>query len=724
MLIHLLLACAALAMRFAVLDFQDASTQPGYEALGTGLQSMLTTDLAVAPGLTVVERARLAEIREEIALGSSGAVDPATAAEVGRLSGASHLVTGTTAVVGDEMRIDARLFDTATGEVVLARAVQGEREAFFELEKELASALLVAVEVDLAPRERAELSRIHTADWEAFSDFSSGIRLFDQERYDEAVAALQRATDRDDRFELARLTLEDYEEIISEMGARADALEVTRAEQQRLERLAEAAEEAAVLARLVELTQLQGNQHRRQRLTALYLLAVSYANIGTNQGKLHRLRATEDRFAMARAGDVYARRYVAEARQLWPAVPLLLGQGQHYGGLPESVEEFDEGLAWAEKRLWDSGLDHPENRRSYLWGASRYPRDTARLLHLDASQELDLREELLDKAMELGLEDYQREDLVEALWKEQRRLLRLDESTAGLRRLASGTENEHALRGFKEEIERNRDLVGLLEEAESGAPLREWLMGSTWSHGPKIKAAREHFLTARTDAEGLRELHKLRKLDDEDYVLVGEVPVWAHQSHFYLSTGPRSDPRRASSLRYHRASTSDDPDPLLLLEGVPRKEARVSLVVDWRVSEDFWSREEASGQPAVLVLLGAVDVDCAKQRDPVTDQSVLARPMRSLAVRLGGGKVELLRIVEVERGSWDRKQRFDEEVLGKGSYRDARVLEVDLSARGSEVVVEVNGKRSRFTGVELEQGFLGLRFEGTGHVEVSGLGIR
>ena len=112
----LLSASDALAsdVRLAVLEFADASSEEAYGDLGKGLQSMLTTDLSNVPDTDMVERARLQEILSELELGESGKVAPATAAKIGQLSGATHLVDGSYTVVGENMRLDARLVEIGT----------------------------------------------------------------------------------------------------------------------------------------------------------------------------------------------------------------------------------------------------------------------------------------------------------------------------------------------------------------------------------------------------------------------------------------------------------------------------------------------------------------------------------------------------------------------------------------------------------------------------------
>src|SRR5262245_41804324 len=106
-------------LRVAVMDFTPAATASEFDALGAGLQSMITTDLGEVPSIVLVERARLKDIQAELHLASSGAVDKATAARIGSLAGASHLLVGSFTVVGGRMRLDARIFVVGSGEIVL-----------------------------------------------------------------------------------------------------------------------------------------------------------------------------------------------------------------------------------------------------------------------------------------------------------------------------------------------------------------------------------------------------------------------------------------------------------------------------------------------------------------------------------------------------------------------------------------------------------------------------
>lgn len=219
------LACAAAAparaqktpLRLAVMDFQPASTAPDYDALGVGLQSMITTDLASVPAFTLVERARLKDVVAELHLGASGLVDKATAAKIGSLAGATHLLTGSFTVVGDKMRIDARLFTVATGEIVAAEKMEGAATTFFDLEKALVKRVVDAVGVKLTRAQKGELQKPATTDLEAFQKYSQGLVAADAKQLDEAVADMQAAVARDPGFTLAATHLADFQRLLASL---------------------------------------------------------------------------------------------------------------------------------------------------------------------------------------------------------------------------------------------------------------------------------------------------------------------------------------------------------------------------------------------------------------------------------------------------------------------------------------------------------------------------
>ncbi len=73
-------------------------------------------------GLQIIERAQLQTILAELGLGLTGAIDANTTREIGRIHGVDSLIIGSITVVGDRLRIIARMISTETGTVFAAAA--------------------------------------------------------------------------------------------------------------------------------------------------------------------------------------------------------------------------------------------------------------------------------------------------------------------------------------------------------------------------------------------------------------------------------------------------------------------------------------------------------------------------------------------------------------------------------------------------------------------------
>jgi TolB-like protein len=88
-------------------------------------------------GLEIVERTQLDTLIEELKLGASGLLNPETTKRLGNLSGVGSLTVGTITVIGDTVRINARLIATDTGKAISAAAVDVPKvEAVSELLKQ------------------------------------------------------------------------------------------------------------------------------------------------------------------------------------------------------------------------------------------------------------------------------------------------------------------------------------------------------------------------------------------------------------------------------------------------------------------------------------------------------------------------------------------------------------------------------------------------------------
>jgi TolB-like protein len=213
----LLIALAAKPLTVSVMPFDNRTGAPEYDVLEKGLAEMLLTDLSAASGLTLVERARLNDLIGELKLQRSALFDPATVQKVGRLAGATHLVTGQLLKVDPELRVDVRLVEVATGKVLFGANVTGKPDRLFELEQELVSRFL-----DGLGQRGVLAGRSGPKKLETLLAYSQALAQVDDGQLKEASQSLAAVMKTDSEFRLAK---ERYAEILRrlrEAGARRE----------------------------------------------------------------------------------------------------------------------------------------------------------------------------------------------------------------------------------------------------------------------------------------------------------------------------------------------------------------------------------------------------------------------------------------------------------------------------------------------------------------------
>lgn len=120
------------AKTVAVIPFASSGEIDASDELGASIASIFTAYLAMGdPALIkVVERASLDSILAEQRLSVSGFIDDASAVEIGRLTGASHLLMGDIALDSNTVFLTVALRDVATGEVTHPDVSSAPRDAY------------------------------------------------------------------------------------------------------------------------------------------------------------------------------------------------------------------------------------------------------------------------------------------------------------------------------------------------------------------------------------------------------------------------------------------------------------------------------------------------------------------------------------------------------------------------------------------------------------------
>ncbi len=752
--------------RVAVLGFEDASTAQGYSALGKGLQSMLTTDLAKVPEIKLVERSRLEDVKAEIARSRGRAFDAKSAAKVGKLLGASHLLVGTFAGVGEDMRVDARLVGVKEADVVLAEQVAGERDAFFELEKDLAKKVIRALEVSFPARIRGEVAQLHTTDYQAFKRFSDGLERFDQGRYDEAIRALKDAARMDDRFALAKTTLGELEELREAIRQRKDV--VKEAEDAARER-ALSAEAQAIDAWLGKLERkaLKGKT-RADRVVARRILAS--AMLAEPRG-LKAWWDAIDRFAARRRGDAWARAFYDEAFKAWPASPLKLRDRLTFQAGHSYVEIFPlrpgRGLPDLDKhwtRLKKSWANDPVRRVTSGWefieGMARW----GRTLHSSRRAASHLTEDALRTVTHRWKSPHPAYDKTLASWRARQTIevaqrylhdLALDDAARVMAVLGRASKDSKVLaqvEGMVQAIALTKRRLGSKELKHprwSEEYFRQANLGPIGAHNVGVRldsilGQAEGYFGSEDSVRNHWQITKIRRLwhcSDTDYVLLGQTPVWARQQCERLLTGARPDPWQTDELRYElegresRMTTSDKRDydeehaiPSLLIAGSePVGDVAVRTALGFTPPPDhnhyrFSSRHKekpnlASPPRATAGLLfGARNIDAGTPMGWNDEPRAPEAPLRAWMLVVRADRLALVRLIETLEDGQHGSLAFEETAIAEvrlpGDLPEP--FDLELRVKGKRVEARAGSAHLEATLDARPSGFAGLYMGGVG----------
>lgn len=210
----------------AIAYFDNNTSSAELEPLRKGLADMLITDLANVASLQIVERDKLNQVMGELKLSQTKFIDPKTAQKLGKGLAAQLIMTGGYVISGDDMRIDIRIVEVTTGKVVTSDKVEGKKDDFFALEKDLVDLLIKTVDVKLSTSERSKLRSNATQSFDAWRKYSLGLDAKDRGDAEEARKQFQAALDADPSYRAAKTATERLQVIFQrDDAAKAAALD-------------------------------------------------------------------------------------------------------------------------------------------------------------------------------------------------------------------------------------------------------------------------------------------------------------------------------------------------------------------------------------------------------------------------------------------------------------------------------------------------------------------
>jgi TolB-like protein len=183
----------------AVLPFENSGSygqdRQAFEALEVGLPAILGATLAAHPGVVVVERTRLDRTLGQQQPAAAHRLDAGSATDVARAAGARYAVTGSFADFYGKFRINARVIDAQTGQIL---KVVSNDDPKLQDRAQLAAIVQVVAErivgaLGLAPYPEDVAARRRAVPTEALTEFSRGLMFEGRGDRAKAAEAYQRA---------------------------------------------------------------------------------------------------------------------------------------------------------------------------------------------------------------------------------------------------------------------------------------------------------------------------------------------------------------------------------------------------------------------------------------------------------------------------------------------------------------------------------------------------
>jgi tetratricopeptide (TPR) repeat protein/predicted Ser/Thr protein kinase len=212
----------------AILYFDNLTGDEELDWLRTGLTDMLVTDLSQLSEVKVVGTDRVYQILKDMDM----LEEPITSAEVVRQvaekADAETVMLGSFAKAGETLRINVKVQDAKTGEILSTNRVEGlGGDNLFAMVDSLTSELRKDFDTGdaITVGGDRELMNVTTSSLEAYRHYAEGVHLEDQGRREEALAQLRRAVDIDPGFAMA---LRKLSAMLSNEGQYAESRELAQ----------------------------------------------------------------------------------------------------------------------------------------------------------------------------------------------------------------------------------------------------------------------------------------------------------------------------------------------------------------------------------------------------------------------------------------------------------------------------------------------------------------
>jgi TolB-like protein len=184
----------------AVLPFENGGSygkdREEFDALRRGIAAVLITELSQNPAVRLVDRDQTQKLLDEQGLAAADRVDAATAAKIGKLVGARYMIAGTFIDLYGDFRIDARIIDVETSEilkVVRSDPKLSDRKQMYRIIQSVADRIMEGTKLPPLPTAKAQAAKARNVPTDALAFYSRAILYQDRGDKSKAVEYYRKA---------------------------------------------------------------------------------------------------------------------------------------------------------------------------------------------------------------------------------------------------------------------------------------------------------------------------------------------------------------------------------------------------------------------------------------------------------------------------------------------------------------------------------------------------
>jgi tetratricopeptide (TPR) repeat protein/TolB-like protein/tRNA A-37 threonylcarbamoyl transferase component Bud32 len=190
----------------AIMNFANLTRNAEHDWLGTGIAETLIVGLSAQPGFCAVSRERTVEVLRKLG-GLPESDDPAVAVRLGIEIGARFVVSGGYQILGEQVRVTARILEIPSGQTSVTLKVDGTRASIFDLQDRLVAEVGAGLRGQLptTPSRGDETKSLEA--YEAFSKGMLNLREESPESLDRAIVFFEQAIALDPDYARAHMHL-------------------------------------------------------------------------------------------------------------------------------------------------------------------------------------------------------------------------------------------------------------------------------------------------------------------------------------------------------------------------------------------------------------------------------------------------------------------------------------------------------------------------------------